>query len=77
MRKCTYRNGRLVLALASILAILMGAGPAAGQSCEIPLFVKQSMTGANVMILADNSGSMNSGVYHLDYDPDVQWSGPF
>ena len=28
----------------------------------------------NVMILADNSGSMNQAVYHLDYDPNVTWS---
>ncbi len=65
------------LALATIFIVLGYAAPLLAQSCEVPLFVMQSMTGANVMILADNSGSMNSGVYSLEYDPDVDWSGSF
>lgn len=77
MNRNTYRTSRAAVALTVMLAALLGAVAASGQSCEVPLFVKQSMTGANVMILADNSGSMNSAVYHLDYDPNVVWSGPF
>jgi len=72
-----YRINGPVMLLAAALVVAGSALPAAGQSCEVPLFVMQSMTGANVMILADNSGSMNAGVYHLDYDPDVVYSGNF
>ncbi len=60
-----------------ILSATVVVTPLLAQDCEVPLFVMQSMTGANVMILADNSGSMNSGVYHLAYDPNVSWSGNF
>ncbi|MDX2474782.1 MAG: PilC/PilY family type IV pilus protein [Candidatus Krumholzibacteria bacterium] len=49
----------------------------AEEVCEIPLFVKQNLVGANVMILADNSGSMNEATYHLAYDSDLVYSGDF
>ena len=60
-----------------LMILIAGALPAAAQDCEIPLFVQQSLVGANLMILVDNSGSMNTGVYHLGYDPDVEYSGRF
>ena len=41
------------------LAVTLSAGVAGAQVCEPPLFVVQSSGGANVMILCDNSGSMN------------------
>ena len=53
---------RVAGAAATVLvALTIAAGAAWAQDCEIPLFVKQGLTGANVMILADNSGSMNAG----------------
>ena len=47
---------------------------ALGQACEPPLFVIQGTGGANVMILADNSGSMNEVIFHEDFDPEVHSS---
>ena len=61
-----------------LLTILFtGLIPAAGfaqDPCEIPLFVKQNLVGANVMILADTSNSMNIASWHLDYDEDIVYS---
>lgn len=71
------KNRRAVLTLMMVLLTgFMSVGVQA-QECEIPLFVQQSLIGANVMILADNSGSMNAGVYHLDYDAGTTYSGTF
>jgi type IV pilus assembly protein PilY1 len=62
-------------------AILLGASvvsfPVRAQQCEVPLFVQQSLVGANVMILADNSLSMNTAVMHKSYDPNVVYTGDF
>ncbi len=68
--------------LAGGILILLGAclapaGIAQAADCEIPLFVQQGLVGANVMIVADNSGSMNQAVYHVEYDPDITYSGYF
>ena len=43
---------------AALLPVLLMLLPAAGraQTCEIPLFVKQGLNGANVMIMADSLG---------------------
>lgn len=75
------RAGRLnsaAAAAALLLCALAGRpGGASAQQCEIPLFVMQSMSGANVMILADNSGSMNAGIFHTDYNPNQNYSGKF
>lgn len=68
--------GRLTLALV-ILAATISPISSQAQVCEIPLFVQQGLVGANVMILADNSGSMNAPIYHLDYDANITYSGNF
>lgn len=69
-------RGSVLLVL--LLATGGGAGVATAQdTCEIPLFVKQSVNRANVMILADNSGSMNAAVYHDGYDINTTYSGNF
>ena len=64
-----------VPAVAVAMVLLIAA--AAGAQCEIPLFVKQGSTGANVMILADNSGSMNAAEVDARYNPNVTYSGNF
>ncbi len=71
-----------VIILALVAAIVLASGVAVprsafAQECEIPLFVKQNLVGANLMVLADNSSSMNAGVYHLDYDSETVYSGDF
>jgi len=73
-----YRIGFGSLLLMAVL--ITGLIPATGfaqDTCEIPLFVKQNLIGANVMILADNSWSMNEIIYHTEYDGDTDWSGNF
>ncbi len=56
---------------------LLGANVTRAQQCEIPLFVKQGLSGANVMILADNSGSMNAPIFDLRYDHNTEYTGDF
>jgi len=56
---------------------LLPAVRAQAVDCEIPLFVKQGLNGANVMILADNSGSMNAPIYHEAYNQDIVYAGGF
>lgn len=65
------------LLLAVTLLLLLPATGAFAQACEIPLFVKQGLDGGNVMILADNSGSMNEPIFHPDYNPSVAYAGNF
>jgi type IV pilus assembly protein PilY1 len=60
------------------LAALMTPAKALAQvECEIPLFIKQSTGSANVMILADNSFSMNSITVHEAYNREIPWTGDF
>ena len=70
------RGSHLVLGLV-LLASLVLLAPAGAQECQTPLFVQQSLIGANVMILADNSGSMNNIVTHDAYDQNVVYAGNF
>lgn len=63
--------------LALLLAALLITPAAAQFACEVPLFVQQGSIDANVMILFDNSGSMNEPVFHPDYHHETQWAGPF
>ena len=68
--------GLMALALVFVVASL-GVTQVGAQECEIPLFVMQGLVGANVMIMADNSGSMNAAIYHLDYDINTTYAGDF
>ena len=56
-----------------VALVLAGALPSlsTAQDCEVPLFVQQNLVGANLMVLVDNSISMNAATYHEDYDPDT------
>ena len=65
----------IVLVVGALFA-LTATTASAGQ-CEIPLFIKQGMASANVMILADNSLSMDEIMYDDRYDPDVVYAGNF
>jgi type IV pilus assembly protein PilY1 len=67
----------VILTVLVVLAQSAAPGISQAQDCEIPLFVKQGLMGANVMIVADNSGSMNAATYHLDYDIDTVYAGSF
>jgi len=67
----------VLVAVVFLLAAGGMPGTVRAQDCQVPLFVQQALIGANVMILADNSGSMNAAVYHLDYDASTVYSGTF
>lgn len=67
---------------ASIVALLVGAAlaaptPTTAQECQVPTFVKQTNLPPNVMLLFDNSESMNEPVFSDDYNPDVRYPGRF
>ncbi len=70
------RSKHLAVAVV-LLAVVTMLAPAQGQECQTPLFVQQSLIGANVMILADNSFSMNEVILHDDYMKSIDWSGDF
>ena len=70
------RGVRIALPAAVIfVAALVLPAMVAGQACEIPLFVKQGTVDANVMLLFDNSGSMNEALFHPDYNPNIVYRG--
>ena len=72
----TVRATALVLVL--VIGMTLAARvPCAAQLCQVPLFVMQNAVSANVMILADNSGSMNEPIWHAAYDPDITYEGRF
>lgn len=64
------------LILMSGLGMALTPGGAAAQ-CDIPLIAQRVSTPPNVMILLDNSGSMNEAMWHASYDNSVRYSGAF
>lgn len=62
--------------LVAAVVSLAGAGGAHAQ-CDVPLIAQQVAVAPNVMIVFDNSGSMNEVMYHEDYDQGVTYSGDF
>ncbi|MEQ1831639.1 MAG: PilC/PilY family type IV pilus protein [Candidatus Eisenbacteria bacterium] len=66
------RNLGLALAATAIL----GAEPAHAV-CQIPLAIGQNTGNANVLILLDNSGSMNEVLVSSAYNPNTRYSGDF
>ncbi len=47
------------------------------QICQVPLFIQKGDVDANVMILLDNSGSMNEVITSDQYDPAQDYPGDF
>ena len=84
MRRITNRSGKtglkgmprsltvllLVAATALVLPVIGGAG-----TCDMPVFILRGGIEANVMIILDNSHSMNTAVYHPNYDPKTIYPG--
>jgi len=75
----THRTTASTLILAAILTASLWIPVSAqfARTCEVPLYIKQSSTDANVLILFDTSGSMNEIVHLPGYDPAVSYSGNF
>jgi type IV pilus assembly protein PilY1 len=71
----TKPNRRVAAAAALLLLVAVNAGAQTG--CDVPLFIQSGTVDANVMVLFDNSGSMNEAMEHPDYDNFVTYAGPF
>ncbi len=67
------RRSRCLLALAC--ASLLGRAPMASAQCEIPVIIGGTGITANVIILMDNSDSMNEIVFHDAYNPATTYPG--
>lgn len=66
------------VAVASLVGVFVGVLsllPANAGVCEYPLFIQQGAVDANVMILFDNSGSMNEAMFHDAYDETRRYTG--
>ena len=71
------QRGKIIATGTVMLAVLALLAPAVAQECQTPLFVDNAMFGANVMVLADNSLSMNEVIYSPAYNRDKIYSGRF
>lgn len=71
------RHPLRLLTLAIVAATMIGhAGPVRA-TCDVPLAIGSVTGEANVLILLDNSGSMNEALLSTAYNPKTSWSGNF
>src|SRR5438045_7340646 len=70
------RLRKLLVVLAGFAGLLPAAAVVHAQ-CDIPLIVGVAANTANVLIILDNSDSMNEPVYHAAYNPKTTYSGQF
>ncbi len=70
-------NCKLSVLMLSLALLICHVGPSWGQLCQVPLFIQKGDVDANVMILLDNSGSMNEVITSADYDPANSYPGDF
>ena len=72
------RRSTLVLSVAFAAALVMGFANLAGAAtCQVPLAIGTAGSDANVLILQDNSGSMNEALQSSAYNPNTHYSGNF
>ena len=71
------RRKLLTLGLGFAVAAAMVHGGVAGAVCDMPLVITHSSGDANVLIILDNSGSMNEAIVSPDYNKATNWSGNF
>jgi type IV pilus assembly protein PilY1 len=69
----TLRN--FGFALAAYWVVATPAPAYAAASCDVPLPIIRTVGEAKVLIILDNSGSMNEGLYSDDYDDAVTYPG--
>ncbi len=65
------------LMMVFLFLALNGVWSGAWAVCQTPLFIQEGQVEANVMILFDNSGSMNEAMYPPEYDQSVNYSGGY
>jgi type IV pilus assembly protein PilY1 len=63
--------------LTTLVAAMLAPAGAALAQCQIPLIIGSSGSTANVLLLIDNSGSMNEPIYHDNYNINTTYSGNF
>ena len=66
---------RLLAITCAATGLLGHVTPAAATTCQVPLTIGQSTGEANVMIMLDNSGSMNEAIVADAYNPLVTYPG--
>ncbi len=72
-----WKAGAEHLLVAVVFLALGGMWSGAWAQCQTPLFIQEGQVEANVMILFDNSGSMNEAMYPPEYDQSVTYSGDY
>ncbi len=79
MNRSTNSKKRIAMLVPlALFAIALAPPVAMAQDlCDVPLFIKKGVVDANIMILFDNSGSMNEAMYHPAFDPDTGYAGMF
>lgn len=63
--------------LGLLLTTALATSSAHAQACDVPMLSQRVSVPPNVMIVMDNSGSMNEAMFHPDFDQNVVWSGNF
>src|SRR5262249_19794131 len=71
----TSRTSRRIVA--TVLAACIAHPGAAGAVCQVPLAVGVNAGNANVLLLLDNSGSMNEALESGAYAPNTHHTGNF
>lgn len=62
--------------LLTMIVSLLAPTVALGQ-CDVPLIAQTASVPPNVMILMDSSGSMNTIMWHEEFDNSIAWTGNF
>ena len=65
-----------VIIFASLILLCITPRAMGQMDCEVPPFVSQTLP-PNVMLILDNSGSMNHAIYHSSYEPTTTYSGDY
>ena len=71
------RHKLLTLGLGLVVAAVTVPGPVAAMGCDMPLVITHSSGDANVLVILDNSGSMNEAIVSSAYNAATNWSGNF
>ena len=71
------RRTSVPFGLTVLIAAAIGRATIAHAVCDVPLNIAHTSGSANVLVILDNSGSMNEAVYHDAYDENRTYSGRF
>ncbi len=77
MKKSNYCIKAASVTLSIVCIFVLSASAVSAQICDFPLPIQRTMANGNVLFVLDSSGSMNEILYHLDFNPEVMYAGPF